>query len=218
MNTCKLGATVVAVGALAFAAGQSMPLFDAAVAHQPARDATGQPPAAEPGMPPEMAAMMQAMQPGEGHRRLDPMIGDFEGYVRFWMAPGQPPMESRGKVTRRWAMDGRFIFENVEAESMGMPFKGFGILGYNTFDKKYESVWVENMSTVITFGTGTYDPATKKMTFTGDMLDPMSGKRVTQTTVVDLSSKDRHVMEGHCPGPDGKPFRNFEGVFERTGR
>jgi len=209
---------IAAIGVGAFVLGRALPPSAGTAAAQPEKKAEKP---AQPEKKPDakgddgMAAMMELMQPGAEHKQLDTMVGEWEGSVKFWMTPDGEPMESKGKVKREWVLDGRFVKEDVDADAMGQRFLGLGYTGYNTVEKKYESVWMENMSTYIGFQTGSYDAAKKSFTFVGEVLDPMTNKRVRQTTVVDVSNPDREVMTGSCPGPDGKAFKNFEGVFER---
>lgn len=217
MPTRTQAITVVIAATLAFAAGRSLPVNNAAAAAQPEKKAApGQPPKT-PATPaaPGLDELMQKMQPGEEHKRLDALVGEWEGNVKFWMNPESEPMTSHGTVKRDWVLDGRFIIEHVQGESMGMQFKGLGLLGYNTLEKRYENIWAENMATWISFSTGQYDATKKALTLEGDALDPQTGKRVRQRTVVDLSTPRRHTMLGYCTGPDGKEFKNFEGTFEK---
>jgi hypothetical protein len=57
-----------------------------------------------------------------------------------------------------------------------MPFEGHGLTGYDNSRKVFQSTWIDNMGTGITYMEGTFDPSTKMITFTGKMVDPMSGK------------------------------------------
>jgi hypothetical protein len=215
---------IAAIGIIAFVAGRAIPVSGGVSAAQPEKkaDKPAQPekkadkPAA-PGMDDAMAVLMQMGSPGAGHKALEPLIGEFEGTVKFTMGPGMDPMESKATIKREWIMDGRFVIEHVSGDGMGggPPFKGMGIVGYSNLDKHYESYWIENMATHMSFATGTFDAAKKTFTLVGDMLDPMTGKKVKQTSVLDISNPDREVMTGTAPGPDGKPMKNFEGVFER---
>jgi Protein of unknown function (DUF1579) len=166
---------------------------------------------------PSMEELMKAGQPGPEHKLLETMLGNWEGDVKFWMGPGTEPSMGHGIAKREMAMDGRFLIEHVDGTMAGMPgpFKGMGITGYNTVEKRYESVWIENSSTWIAFQTGTYDAAKKTMTFEGDMIDPATGKRTKQRSTIDLSNPDRHTMTGFCNGPEGKEFKCFEGTFEK---
>ncbi len=48
----------------------------------------------------------------------------------------------------------------------------------------YVTSWVDNMGTGIEHSTGTCDAAGKVCTYSGDMWDPMSGKKVTNRSVI----------------------------------
>ncbi|MBL9030832.1 MAG: DUF1579 domain-containing protein [Phycisphaerae bacterium] len=228
MMTRRFAVVAAAVG-LAFVAGRNWPGPGSEAAAQPPKPETkpaapakpevkpAQPPAPPPAGGPDMEALMASMTPGEHHKVLDVMLGTWEGDVKFWMAPGTDPMTSRGTAKREWAMDGRFVIEHVDATSQDsdMRFKGMGIIGYNNVEKRYETAWIENMSTAITTSTGTYDPATKVFTYEGEMYDPMTMKKSKVRTTVDVSDPKKEIMRGYGAGPDGKEFMNFEGVFTK---
>ncbi len=212
---CAAGLLVVAA---AFGLGRFSAPFEAggvAEARQP--DKAKQPDQkAPPGMDPAaIEKMTAAMQPGENHKHLDSLLGEWSGTVKFWLAPGTEPMESTGTVAREWNLGNRFLFEHVTANSDMGPFEGYGALGYNTIEKRYESVWLEDHATYMSMMTGSYDAAKKVFTFEGNILDPMTGKRSKQRHLVDVSSPTRQVMTGYGIGPDGKEFKNFEGVMEK---
>lgn len=225
MCTWKQPLVIVSVAMVAFAAGQALPGHGGALAGQPDKKAAQ--PEKHPAKPgdkapvPGMDEMMKTMQPGPEHKVLESMVGEWEGDVKFWMAPGTEPMISHGKAKREMGLDGHFLFEHVDGDPMpGSPpdtprFKGMSITGYNTIEKRYESAWCENMSTWIAFSTGQYDAAKKMMTLEGDMIDPMTNKRVKSRSTCDFSNPNREVLTGYGIGPDGKEFKNFEGVFER---
>jgi Protein of unknown function (DUF1579) len=213
-------ALLVGAAVLVFGVGGAAALSAGVSSAQPATKDKAQPakpgdkPAAPAGQP-DMAAM--EVKPTEHHKQLDALLGTWEGTVKFWMAPGSEAMESTGTVKREWDMDGLFMVERVTGKSVGMPgeFKGMGIIGYNTTEKRYESTWIENMATHITFMTGKYDAAKKTLTFEGDAINPMTGKREKRRDVIDLSNPTKHTMAGYCAGPDGKEFKNFEGTFTK---
>ena len=55
------------------------------------------PAAAAPGAA-EMEAMMKAMAPGEPHKKLAKLAGDFTYTSKMWMDPSQAPTTSSGTV------------------------------------------------------------------------------------------------------------------------
>lgn len=169
----------------------------------------------EPQIPPEMQAYIEAGTPGKHHRQLDPMVGQWSGEFKMYMEPGQPPMISRGTVTRDWVLDGRFIREAVEATSDMGTFSGIGYIGYNNVDGQYEVVWLDSMSTGIYTETATLDPDTLVLTSRGSIRDPHSGHVINSRSVLDLSNPNRHVYVGYLTSSDGKEFKHFEGVTQR---
>lgn len=163
----------------------------------------------------EQGEMPAGMTLAPEHAHLKQFLGDWEGSVKF--KQGEEWTESDGTIHREMAMDGRFVIEHVTGSmGDGGEFHGMGIVGYNTIDKKFESAWIENMATNISMATGSYDAASKKFTFTGDMVDPMTGKKVKTITIVDVSNPDKEVMEGYSVLADGSREKTFEGMFTRS--
>lgn len=137
------------------------------------------------GMTPEqMQMMMKAASPGEMHLQLGKMAGDWTFVNKMWMAPGQPPMESRGTMHGETILGGRYVRTVWKGEFMGQPFEGQGTEGYDNVSKQYVSSWVDNMGTGILYSTGTCEDGGRKCTVVGDSSDPMSGGKVTMKSVL----------------------------------
>ncbi|GEM_PF-2711730 len=172
----------------------------------------------EEGMDAEaMERMMEAGQPGEHHAALKPLEGNWKGFVRITMAPGEEPMEMPATIHREWILDGHFLQESVTSESGdGFEFHGMGIVGYNNIDGVYESMWIDNTITAMMTESGAYNQKNKTFHFWGAHRDPMSGHIAMSSSELDLSNPNRHVMKGTQIGPDGSPYQNFYGVFERV--
>ncbi len=164
---------------------------------------------------PKMEAMVKAGTPGKNHEYLNKLIGTWVGTFRMWMEPGAPAIVFGGTVTREWILDGRYIKETVESDGPMGSFRGLGFIGYNNIDGQYEFAWLENMSTAIMFGTGSYDADDKVMSFRGTHRDPLTGRVIYSTSKMDLSSPGLQRYVGYTIGPDGKKFKSFEGTMER---
>ncbi|HKO00456.1 MAG TPA: DUF1579 family protein, partial [Thermoanaerobaculia bacterium] len=87
------------------------------------------------------AAMEKAASPGDAHKKLSAMVGDFDTKVSSWMAPGTPPVTSMGRSHNSWALDGRWVEERFTGTFMGKPFHGIGYTGYDNIKKKYVGTW-----------------------------------------------------------------------------
>ncbi len=163
----------------------------------------------------EMEAYVKAGMPGEHHRHLDVMIGEWDAVFKIWMAPDSEPMVSRGTVNREWVLDGRYVRETVEAVSDWGTFSGIGYIGYNNFDGQFEVAWMDSMSTGIYTESGTFDPDKKVLATRGAHRDPASGRIINSWGEMDLSDTDSHTYLGYINDPDGRSFKHFQGTTTR---
>lgn len=177
--------------------------------------ALGQDKPKEPAMSADMEAMQKAAAPGEPQKKLARLAGDWTATTRAWMAPGQPPMESPGTMHGEILMGGRYVEHTWKGSFMGQPFEGRGTDGYDNVGKMYVSSWVDNMGTGIMHMTGTCDAPVKVCTYTGDVWDPMSGKKTSMKQVITWIDDNNFKNEMYGPGPDGKEMKWMEIVAKR---
>lgn len=163
----------------------------------------------------EMEAMQKAMTPGEPHKHLARLAGDWTFTSKMWMDPSQPPAESTGSMRGETILGGRYVQTTWTGNFMGMPFEGRGTEGYDNVAKQYVSSWVDNMSTGILYSTGTCDDKGMKCTTKGDMMDPMTGKKSYMRSEVTWMDANTFKNEMYGPGPDGKEFKWMEMVVKR---
>lgn len=157
-----------------------------------------------------MEAMMKAMSPGENHKHLANIAGDWTFTNKLWMDPSQPPTESAGTMRGEMILGGRYAQTHWKGEMMGMPFEGRGTDGYDNVAKQYVGTWVDNMGTGILYMTGSCENGGKKCTLSGDMMDPASGQKVTLRTVTTWTDNNSFKMEMFGKDPSGKEFKTME--------
>jgi hypothetical protein len=162
-----------------------------------------------------MEAMQKAGTPGENHKLLASMAGDWAFVNRMWMDPAAPPTESNGTASYTMLMDGRFLVGHYQGTMMGMEFDGRGVTGYDNTTKQFQSVWLDNLGTMMMFMTGTYDPTAKSFTYLSEMADPVApATRIKVREVIRLESPDRHTMEWY-ETRGGKETKTMEIVYTR---
>lgn len=161
-----------------------------------------------------MDAWMKAMTPGEGHKMLDGMVGDFDATVSMWEAPGTAPTVEKGVAESRWVMGGRYIESKFNSSMMGMPFQGLGYTGYDNVKKQYWSTWMDNTSTGLMLATGDTHDGGKTWTWSGAATDPMGRTMIMDQKMV-INSKDKHTWELWGPAPDGTKFKMMEIEYRR---
>jgi hypothetical protein len=166
-------------------------------------------PVAAPTGQPDMAEMMKQMMElsklNENHKLLASFDGTWNYTVKMWMDgdTSKKPEESKGTMTRKSVMDGRYVTEDVigkmtmpneKGKPQEMTFKGHSMEGYDNVKKKFFSTWVDSMGTGIMMAEGDYDPATKTFTYTGEM-EPMPGMKQKIREVIKATDKDHMMME-----------------------
>ena len=203
---------LLAVGGLGYAAGH----FHLLSVGEPGAWAQASKEQARQQQPdPEMQAYIDAGTPGQNHRYLEALVGEWTGEWKIYMQPDQPPMVSQGTITREWVLGGRYLRETVDATSDMGRFSGAGYMGYNNIDGQYEFVWMDTMSTAISVETGTYNPQTKILTTRGSHRDPTTGRIMQGWGKLDLSNADRQPYLGYSTASDGSEYKCFEGVALR---
>jgi hypothetical protein len=188
-----------------------------------ATGATGQPP-----NPQEMMKqMMEISKLNENHKLLGDMNGNWNYAIKMWMAPdpNAKPQESKGTATRKSAMDGRYVVMDVTGK-MQMPdqngkmkdmqFKGMGVEGYDNVKQKFVSSWIDNMGTGIQLSDGTYDPATKTLTYTSE-IEMMPGMKTPVREVIKLTDKDHMMLEWY-ENHGGQEKKTMEIAYTRAGK
>jgi hypothetical protein len=175
-------------------------------------------PAAPPNMAEMMAKFMELATPGENHKRLDPLVGEFKGKAKVWMMPGAPPQESEGVTKNAWIMGKRWLKSDFSGQMMGQPFTGMHLLGYDNYKKKYVSVWLDEMSTGLMLSEGTADEAGKVITQHCEYDDPMTNKKQKARIVTTFIDADSYRTEMFGPSMDGSgnEVKQFEITYTRV--
>ena len=159
--------------------------------------------------------MMKYGMPGKNHELLKKYVGDWNIEMKGWMKPGDEPMMSTGTQKATLIFDGRYVKFNYEGMMGGQKFSGLEIIGYDMFQNKYTSWWIDSMSTSFIVTTGTLDMSGKVLTETGMVPDPMTGKLQKVKNVTTFMEDGKYKFEMYMAGPDGKEFKSMELVATR---
>lgn len=171
---------------------------------------------AEESDPAKMEAWAKSMTPGEAHRGLAEMAGEWSYTVTMWEDPEAEPTVLRGVSLKTMIMGGRFLREELTGEFMGQPFKGFGVTGYDNVTQTYDSIWLDNMSTGIHFYNGE-ETGPDERTYSSTVHDPMTGKAMSTRSVGRTIDADHHSFESYMTLPDGSEFLHMQVDYARAG-
>ena len=161
-----------------------------------------------------MELYKQLGTPGEPHKLFASLAGNWTTTTKEWMEPGKPPTESTGSAEMKMLLDGRFLYQEYNAQMMGQPFSGVGIDAYDNLRKKYVTAWIDTMGTGIFTMEGTASADGKTITLRGQHGEPGGGHMTHRAVwkIVDANTQtfDMYGAHGH-----GKEMKMLEITYSR---
>ena len=145
-------------------------------------------------------------QPGEPHKLFAGLAGSWTTTTKEWMEPGKPPTESTGTAEMKMLLDGRFLYQEYNAQMMGQPFSGVGIDAYDNVRKKYVTAWIDTMGTGIFMMEGTASADGKTITLKGSHPEPGGGHMSHRAVwkIVDNNNQQFDMYGAHGKGKEMK--------------
>jgi hypothetical protein len=161
----------------------------------------------------DMQAMMEiykkAGTPGDPHKLLARLEGSWLTRSKGWMDPDAPPMESTGECEQKMLFDGRYLQQVYTGDMMGAPFSGICLLGYDNHTGKYQSTWIDSMSTGIYFFEGTASADNRTITQECSYDDPVKGPCLWRT-VTRIRDDNTQEFEMYLTPKGGKEEKMME--------
>ena len=155
-------------------------------------------------------ALDEAMTPGEGQRRLEPMIGNFDVTVLVWLDPNKPPLEYKGGSVNTWTLGNRYV-QTMLVTAMGSePFEGIGYFGYDNTSNTYEAAWMDNGSTAISLYRGVMDKSGRSAVLKSREATAAGSKPVEVEMRVRIAEGGDHVTQLWGAPLGGKAFKMME--------
>ena len=166
---------------------------------------------------PDQAAMEKMMEefakPGPEHAEFKDLVGNWKAEVKsFWEDPKKPQV-STGSATFSLLLGGRYLQQKFKCSMGGESFEGLGISAYDKAQKKYVSIWIDNMGTGIMRTEGKADKAAGTFTEFGEASSPM-GKMKTKM-VSKTISKDKFIFTMFMTLPGGTETKSMEITYTR---
>src|SRR6476661_9555315 len=158
----------------------------------------------------DQQAMMELWKkmavPGEPHKLFASLAGSWTTTTKEWMEPGKPPTEATGSADMKMLLDGRFLYQEYNAQMMGQPFSGVGIDAYDNMTKKYVTAWIDSMGTGIFMMEGTASADGKTITLKGSHPEPGGGRMSHRAVwkIVDGNTQTFDMYGTHHGGKEMK--------------
>jgi hypothetical protein len=149
----------------------------------------------------EMEEWMKLGVPGDEHKRLASLSGEWAVEGKHWMGAEATAFVATSKLTTLF--DGRYLREDFSGDFGGMPFLGIAHLGYDNAAKKYVGTWIDSMSTAIATMTGAFDAASKTFTWHMTVVGP-GGKEQKSRMEMKLVSEKEITSTAYKIGAEGE--------------
>ena len=163
-------------------------------------------------------AMMEVWKklamPGEPHKLFASLAGSWTTTTKEWMEPGKPPTESTGTAEMKMLLDGRFLYQEYNAQMMGQPFSGVGIDAYDNMTKKYVTAWIDTMGTGIFMMEGTASTDGKTITLKGSHPEP-GGGRMSHRAVWKIVDNNTQTFDMYGTHHGGNEMKVLEITYTR---
>ena len=163
-------------------------------------------------------AMMETYKklaaPSEPHKLFATLAGSWTTTTKEWMEPGKPPTESTGSAEMKMLLDGRFLYQELNAQMMGQPFSGIGIDAYDNMTKKYVTAWMDTMGTGIFMMEGTSSADGKTITLRGSHPEP-GGGRMSHRAIWKIVDDNTQTFDMYGTHHGGKEMKVLEITYTR---
>lgn len=154
-------------------------------------------PATDPAHDAAAARMEEMAKPGPQHAWLAGMAGKWKAVTKSWFG-GPEPEVTEGVSENKMILGGRYLENRFTGTSMGKPFEGYGLNGFDNEKKVYTMLWTDNFSTSMMMGEGTVDAAGKELVMQTTMAGP-DGKVMPIRLVTKVVDPKTHVFSMYGP-------------------
>ncbi len=138
----------------------------------------------------------------------DEGVWDTDSEIRF--APDAPVAKQKGVYTNRRIAGGRWLIVDYAADS---GFQGHGVYGWDAARKTYIGTWVDSMMGTIARSEGTWDAATRTMTWNTEAA--IGDRTIRYREIVQTRPDGTNLYQTLMPGLDGASFEMIRIVSTR---
>lgn len=140
-------------------------------------------------------------------------IGAWDCDLRFYPDPNGQPVVSKATENNH-AVGNLWVVGDFQGEMAGATFHGSSQLGYDAKKKKYIGSWVDSASPYPTAMEGTYDAASKTLTFIGIGKEP-NGAETKIKLVTTYREDDTRTMSMYLGAAGDQWQRMMEVDYRR---
>jgi hypothetical protein len=166
----------------------------------------------------DIARVNALMSKQKEHEILGHFAGTWEGTLQTKVR-GNPPSEvpSPATLEMRWMLDGYFLEsdETLRPGAKDVTIRSRAIYGYNSFEKYYYRTVFQAGDPREYVSTGTWDAATRTLTFTGPEHNKVTGDDFQRRDTFRILGEDRIGYELAFIFKDGSELTAVQGTYQK---
>ncbi len=148
------------------------------------------------------------MHMGDEAKVFEKDVGTWDADVEVHPAPGAPSVRLKGVSTNR--LVGRFLVVDYSADS---GFEGHGFYGWDPAKQRYTGAWIDSMQECIGRSEGSWDAATRTMTFETEATH--DGRAIRYREITQTRADGTQLYRNIVKLPDGSDFEMIRTVYRR---
>lgn len=164
----------------------------------------------------DVARVQALMDKQKEHEVLGHFAGTWEGTLQTKMR-GNPPSEQPTPATMeiRWLLDGYFLESDEILRPGNITIRSRSIYGYNSFQKYYYRTVFQAGDPREYLSTGTWDAATRTLTFTGPEHNKVTGDDFQRRDTFRILGEDQIGYELAFLFKDGSELKAIQGTYRK---
>lgn len=146
----------------------------------------------------------------EANAVYDKDVGTWDAEMEIRPGPDAPVIHQRGVSHNRRIAGGRWLVIDYRADS---GFEGHGVYGWDPARSCYVGIWVDSMSSVVARSTGTWDAASRTMTYRTEA--EHGGRTIHYREITQEQADGSLLYRNLVPAPEGGEFEMIRSIYRR---
>ena len=140
---------------------------------------------------------------------LTKYTGDWKAEYIMWMDTSSASMSFQISVHNEMKMNNLFFTSRYTGTVMGMAYEAVSTIAYDLQKGKFETTWMDNMNSGISYMEGKGSPESKNIAFLGTSCDPTAARAAQSRQVLSLID-DTHMKIEMFTTMNGKEMKSIE--------
>ena len=143
----------------------------------------------------KMATVAELAKPGPEHVKLSSLTGSWDKEIKYFPAPGKPPVIQKGTCENRMILGGRFLVSEAKGTLGTISFENTTIFGFDRRHNEYTAIALDTEGTYFVTAAGAFDEKKQAAVMYGEDQDPVVEHTQKWNFVMTFLGPDKYTLE-----------------------